>query len=85
MSTRSGAIFDVAGRRITIEELNQQRLDPSFWDNPDRAREVEKRIAREQEWVEAYEDLKERVETIETLQLLEIGRASCRERVYTKV
>jgi peptide chain release factor 2 len=60
----------VAGRRATVEELNHERLDPSFWDTPDRAREVEKRIAREQEWIEAYEDLEQRVEDIETLQLL---------------
>jgi len=67
---RSGAIFDVAERRATIEELNQERMDPSFWDDPDHAKEVEQQIAREKEWVEAYEDLKERAENIETLQLL---------------
>ncbi len=67
---RSGAIFDVEGRRTTIEELNQERLDPDFWDDPDHAREVEQRIAREQDWVEAWEDLKEQAEDLETLQLL---------------
>jgi peptide chain release factor 2 len=68
--TRSGAIFDVAERRTTIEELNQERLDPDFWDDPEHAREVEKRIAREQDWVEAWENLKEQAEDVETLQLL---------------
>jgi len=67
---RSGAIFDVEGRRTTIQELNQERLDPDFWEDPDHAREVEKRIAREQEWVEAWEELKERAEDLQTLQLL---------------
>ena len=67
---RSGAIFDVAERRATIEELNQERMDPSFWDDPKHAKEVEQQIAREKEWVEAYEDLRERAENIETLQLL---------------
>lgn len=67
---RSGAIFDVAERRATIEELNQERMDPSFWDDPEYAKEVEQQIAREKEWVEAYEDLRERAENIETLQLL---------------
>ena len=67
---RSGAIFDVEGRRITIEELNQERMDPDFWDDPDRAREIEKRIAREEEWIEAWEDVKEQAEDLETLQLL---------------
>jgi peptide chain release factor 2 len=67
---RSGAIFDVEGRRVTIEELNRERMDPDFWDDPDRAREIEQRIAREEEWVEAWEDVKERAEDLETLQLL---------------
>lgn len=67
---RSGAIFDVDGRRVTIEELNQERMDPDFWDDPDRAREVEKRIARNEEWIEAWEEVKEQAEDIETLQLL---------------
>ena len=55
---------------MTVEELNQERMDPDFWDDPDRAREIEKRIAREKEWIEAWEDVKERAEDIETLQLL---------------
>jgi len=53
-----------------IEELNRERMDPNFWDDPDRAREIEKRIAREEEWVEAWEALKEQAEDLETLQLL---------------
>ncbi len=55
---------------MTVEELNQERMDPDFWDNPDRAQEIEKRIAREKEWIEAWEDVKEQAEDIETLQLL---------------
>lgn len=67
---RSGAIFDIEGRRTTIEELNQERLDPDFWDDPDHAQEVEKRIARENDWIEAWEEVKELAEDLETLQLL---------------
>ena len=55
---------------MTVEELNQERMDPDFWDDPDRAREIEKRIAREEEWIEAWEDVKEQAEDIETLQVL---------------
>ena len=45
-------------------------MDPDFWDDPDHAKEVEQRIAREQEWIEAWEDVKEQAEDIETLQML---------------
>ena len=62
--------LDIQARRETIEELNHERVDPGFWDNPDHAQEVEKRIAREKKWVGAWEDLKEQAEDIETLQLL---------------
>jgi len=55
---------------MTIEELNQERMDPDFWDDPDHAKEVEQRIAREKEWVESWQELKEQAETLETLQLL---------------
>ena len=55
---------------MTVKELNQERMDPDFWDDPDRATEIEKRIAREEEWIEAWEEVKEQAEDIETLQLL---------------
>ena len=67
---RSGVIFDPDEREARIAELNQERLDPSFWDDPERARTVEQQIAREQEWLDAWEELQEHVETLETLQLL---------------
>lgn len=66
----SGAIFDIAERETIVEELNQRRLDPNFWDNPDEAREVEKRIAEEKDWIESWEKLKQQAEDIETLMLL---------------
>ena len=45
-------------------------MDPSFWDNPDRAREVEKEISREEAWLERWEEVKRQAEDLETLQLL---------------
>ena len=70
MSTRSEAIFDVDRRQATVEELNEKRLDPAFWNNPNEARQVEQRIAAEKEWLDAWEALKEQAENVETLLLL---------------
>lgn len=64
---RSGVTFDLDERRIRVEELNQKRLDPGFWDNPQEAREVEQEIARHEGWIEAWENLKQQAEDIETL------------------
>ena len=59
MSTRSEGIFDVAQRQDRIAALNELRLEPGYWDNPAKALEVEKTIAAEQEWVDAWRALKE--------------------------
>ncbi|PSQ67989.1 MAG: peptide chain release factor 2 [Bacteroidetes bacterium QH_2_67_10] len=69
-SACSGGIFDPQGRRDRIDELNRERFDPSFWDDPDRAREVEKEIAREEEWIERWEQVNRQKEDLEALQVL---------------
>lgn len=64
---RSEAIFDVGRRRKDIAALQQQRLDPSFWDDPKAAQLVEQELAAEKDWVDAYDDLVRMKEDIETL------------------
>ncbi len=70
MSTRSEAIFDVDARTKRVAELNQLRLDPNFWNNPDEARKVELAVAAENEWLNAWSTLERRAEDVETLRLL---------------
>jgi peptide chain release factor 2 len=65
-----GGYLDVERRRQRVEELNEMRLDPSFWNDSNAARKVEQEVALEKEWVEAYDRLVRRVEDIETLELL---------------
>lgn len=45
-------------------------MEPGFWDDPESAQQVEKQIAEEQKWVDAWEALKERADDVETLRLL---------------
>ncbi len=70
MLTRSEAIFDVDSRRQKVEGLNQKRLDPAFWNDPDQARVVEKEVAAEKSWLDDWDVLKRRAEDVETLLLL---------------
>ncbi|RMH66591.1 MAG: peptide chain release factor 2 [Bacteroidetes bacterium] len=70
MSTRSEAIFDLDERTARLEQLKEERLDPNFWNNPERARQVEKQIAAEQEWLDAWAAIAEGAENIETYRLL---------------
>ncbi|MEP0545784.1 MAG: peptide chain release factor 2 [Rhodothermales bacterium] len=62
-----GGYLDVAHRRDKLAELQQKRLDPTFWDDPYSAQQVEQDIAAEKEWVDAYDALVQRQEDIETL------------------
>jgi peptide chain release factor 2 len=64
---RSEAIFDVAQRRAKLAELQQRRLDPTFWDDPQAAQKIEQEVAAEKEWVDAYDRLVAMKEDIETL------------------
>lgn len=70
MYTRSEAIFDVEQRQARVDELNERRLDPSFWNNPDEARRVEQEIAAEQQWLDGWANLRRSAEDVETLLLL---------------
>jgi peptide chain release factor 2 len=64
---RSGGFFDIAGRKQRIEALNAMRLAPTFWDNPERAREVEKQLVAEEAWVSAWEQLHRQAEDLSAL------------------
>jgi peptide chain release factor 2 len=65
-----GGYLDVERRRQRVQELSEQRLDPSFWNDPNAARKVEQEIALEKDWVESYDRLVRRVEDIQTLEEL---------------
>ena len=67
MWTRSGGIFETEKREKTVEELNKKRLEQGFWDQPDEARKVEKRIALEQSWITSWKKLLRSAEDIQTL------------------
>jgi len=65
-----GGYLDPAGRAKKKEELEQKRLAPDYWDNPDAAQATEKEIAVEKGWLDAWDKVKEHAENVETLQLM---------------
>ena len=67
MSKRSEGIFDLARRQARVDELSQQRLEPGYWDDPRSAQNVEKEIASEKDWIDAWGSLKGLAEDVETL------------------
>jgi hypothetical protein len=82
-----GGYLDVERRRQRVQELNEMRLDPEFWNDPNAARKVEQEAALEKAWVDAYDRLVRRVEDIQTLEELareeadaDLGDEIARER-----
>jgi peptide chain release factor 2 len=63
----SGGIFDLDDRRERLSELDQRMARPGFWDSPEQAREVIDESNRLKGWIEPFEELRGRVETLETL------------------
>ena len=58
LQARIGALhdyLDVDGRRERLAGLEAQRLAPDFWNDVDRAREVEQEVASEKRWLDQYD------------------------------
>ena len=49
------AYLDIDGRRERLASLEAQRLDPSFWNDVERARGVEQEAAAEKRWLDQYD------------------------------
>jgi len=64
---RSEGTFDPDGRAAKKAELEEKRLAPDYWDDPQSAQQTEKEIAIEKEWLESWNAVKTRAENIETL------------------
>lgn len=61
---RSGGIFDYDQRRVRIIELQEQTQDPNFWDDPEQARQVMKKLDHEKSMIQQWDALKELTESI---------------------
>lgn len=64
---RWGGTFDVAGKRIELEDKELQASAPNVWDDPDRAQSLMKRINILKFWINAYEKVSGKVEDVEVL------------------
>ena len=62
-----GRYLDMDGRRARLAALQERRLEPGFWDDPEAAAGVEQEISAEQDWVDAFDALARRRDDVETL------------------
>ncbi|HKK44470.1 MAG TPA: peptide chain release factor 2 [Balneolaceae bacterium] len=71
---RSGGIFDYDQRKVKIMELQEQTQDPNFWNDPDEARKIMKRLDHEKNMVGSWDELDDLRDSIQVyLQFLEEG------------
>lgn len=66
-----GIHFDLAGKRLRIEELERLMEEPNFWEDPDKSQLTMKELKELKGTIEQYEGLQSAYEDIETL--LEMG------------
>lgn len=65
---RSGGIFDYEQRKVRIIELQEQTQDPNFWDDPDEARRIMKKLDHEKSMVNSWDKLDELRDSIQVYQ-----------------
>lgn len=65
---RSGGIFDYEQRKVKIIELQEQTQDPNFWDDPDEARRIMKKLDHEKSMVASWDRLDELRDSIQVYQ-----------------
>lgn len=68
---KSGTLFDLEGKTLKVEELEQLMESSSFWDDPEKSQETMKELKSLKAAIDSYNHLKTQYEDIETL--IEIG------------
>lgn len=53
----SGGLFDIAGKKRRLEELEKKMESPDFWENPEESQEVTKEVKALRDTLEAMEGL----------------------------
>lgn len=62
-----GGIFDIENKKITLEEEELKTQDPDFWNNPQKAEEILKKISTIKSWIVDYEKASKLMEDVETM------------------
>ncbi|MEM6877702.1 MAG: peptide chain release factor 2 [Bacteroidota bacterium] len=59
--------LDVDRRALEIQDLEQQSLDPNFWNDPKRAETILKTLKSHKNWVAQYQAVADKVDDLEVL------------------
>ncbi len=62
-----GIHFDLANKKLRINEIEQTMEEPGFWDNTDKAQDYMKELKNLKDVIDDYQHLKTRYEDVQTL------------------
>jgi len=62
-----GRYLNIEQREAVAESLEELRMDPTFWNDSNRARDVEKKLAIERSWLDAWAEIQRRLGDVETI------------------
>lgn len=63
-----GGFFDIADRKIKIEEAQRISVEPDFWNNPEKAEAILKEMSKQKYWVKLYDDVKTKLDDLDVMQ-----------------
>ncbi len=67
---RSEAIFDVVNKQAKLAVLEERMAEPTFWDNPQAAREIIAEANELKSWIEPHQELKRKADELDELAAL---------------
>ncbi|MFP4105910.1 MAG: peptide chain release factor 2 [Phycisphaerae bacterium] len=67
-----GTLFDLAGKKKTLAQLEEKMASPSFWDNQERAQETVRQLKSTKGIVSPVEEMTSRIEDLEVLHELAV-------------
>ncbi|MFB6307160.1 MAG: peptide chain release factor 2 [Flavobacteriales bacterium] len=59
--------LDIPRKKEQIKEEEEQTQDPEFWNNPDKAQQILKKIDQKKKWTQAYDELKQASDDLQVL------------------
>jgi len=80
---RSGGLFDLVGKRQRVATIDKEIEDPAFWNNPQKAAEIQKERAVVAGVLEEFDGLEGRL--ADSLELLELAEAEGDAEVESEI
>lgn len=62
-----GGIFDIAEKQNQVELDERQTADPNFWNDPERAESIMRKLKTNKNWVKQFDEINTQIDDLEVL------------------